>query len=159
MGPAEQYPWLWAAAPGALVAAALVIRRLRLARVVVEGRSMIPALEAGDRLVVMRRRRYRSGQVVAVHDPRRPWRVLVKRVAVVRAGGYLELRGDNPGASTDSRTFGDVGPHLVLGQAFWRYGPPERTGPVPGADRRNGTLALWIRPASTACSTRPTRAT
>ena len=134
MGRAEQYPWLRVAAPGVLVVLAVAFRRLHFGRIVVEGHSMSPALEPGDRLLVGRRRRYRRGQVVAVRDPRRPSLVMVKRVAAVGVGGDLELRGDNPGSSTDSRTFGPVDRALVLGQAIWRYGPPGRAGAVPGGD-------------------------
>jgi nickel-type superoxide dismutase maturation protease len=120
------------AAPVAGLLIWAVVRRVAAGRVVVEGRSMEPVLAPGDRLVVVRRRRYPVGAVVAVRDPRAPRRTMVKRVASAAAGG-LELRGDNPTASTDSRTFGAVPAHLVRGQAVWRYHPPGRTGRVTGA--------------------------
>lgn len=92
-----------------------------LPRVVVEGDSMQPALRPGDRLLVMRvGRPLRRGDVVAVRDPRVPERVLVKRVAEVRAAGIVVL-GDNRAASTDSRVFGAVPRRLVLGRCVWRY--------------------------------------
>ena len=133
MGRARQYPWRWVATPGAVAALAVTFRRLHPRRIVVEGASMGPALEPGDRLVVLRRRRHRPGHVVAVRDPRRPSRMMVKRVAAVEEGGRLDVRGDDPAGSTDSRTFGAVPAHLVLGRAVWRYAPSERAGPVPGA--------------------------
>lgn len=89
-------------------------------RVVVSGESMTPALLPGDRWLVTRLGRVRRGDVVALCDPRQPQRVLVKRVADVAAGGYVVL-GDNPAASTDSRTFGVVPRRLVLGRCVYRY--------------------------------------
>jgi len=111
-------------AAGALALAVLV---RPLGRVVVEGGSMRPALEPGDRLVLVRRRRYRPGAVVAVTDPR-DGRLLVKRVAEVTADGRLVVLGDAPDASTDSRTFGPVPHSSVRGQAVHRYAPPGRAG-------------------------------
>jgi hypothetical protein len=65
--------------------------------------------------------------VVAVVDPRDRERVLVKRVDSVDADGVTVV-GDNPAASTDSRTFGAVDPTLVLGRAVYRYWPAARRG-------------------------------
>jgi nickel-type superoxide dismutase maturation protease len=91
---------------------------------------MRPGLEPGDRLLVAGLAP-RPGDVVAVVDPRDAERVLVKRVASVDASGVTVL-GDNPGASTDSRTFGAVDATLVLGRAVYRYWPERRRGRVPG---------------------------
>ncbi len=89
---------------------------------------MRPALAPGDRLLVVRGRRPRPGDVVAVDDPRRAGRVLVKRVVAVHPGGELTVAGDNPGASTDSRTFGCV--TSLRGRAVYRYAPSHRMGRV-----------------------------
>jgi nickel-type superoxide dismutase maturation protease len=91
---------------------------------------MRPTLEPGDRLLLVRRRRYRPGAVVAVADPRDA-RLLVKRVTAVAADGRLVVAGDDPTASTDSRTFGPVPPALVRGEAVRRYAPAGRAGPMP----------------------------
>ena len=118
----------------ALVAWAIMRRGPR--RVAVQGASMEPTLLAGDRLVVVSRpwgERVRpvAGDVVAVTDPRDPGRVLVKRVASVdRAARTLEVLGDAPDASTDSRDFGPVPLASVVGRVVYRYGPPGRSGPV-----------------------------
>lgn len=91
---------------------------------------MRPALEPGDRLVIVAWRAPRAGDVVAAADPRREDRTIVKRVAEVRPDGALVLLGDDSGASTDSRTFGPVPRALVQGRAVWRYWPKERRGRV-----------------------------
>lgn len=100
-------------------------------RVVVEGRSMAPGLLPGDRLLVARVPAWwplRPGSLVAVPDPRRPARLLVKRAAPAGSAGALWLSGDNPGESTDSRAFGTVPRRAVVGVAWYRYGPPGRAG-------------------------------
>jgi nickel-type superoxide dismutase maturation protease len=100
-------------------------------RVVVHGDSMRPALEAGDRLLVVALRllRLRPGDVVAVVDPRDARRVLVKWVSEIDvSNGAVTVLGDAPDASTDSRTFGPVDVRLVLGRAVYRYWPESRRG-------------------------------
>ena len=109
-----------------LVASAVVVRPRR---VVVEGRSMEPTLAPGDRLVVVRARGLHAQDVVAVRDPSDPKRVLVKRISAVLEDEIV-LRGDNPGASTDSRSFGPVPASAVLGKVIRCYAPSWRAGPV-----------------------------
>jgi nickel-type superoxide dismutase maturation protease len=120
-----------AVAAVAVVAAALV-RCVR--RVEVTGGSMAPALLEGDRLVVVAppwRMVPAPGDVVALPDPRAPDRLLVKRVAAVdRSRGTVEVLGDAPHASTDSRVFGPVPLASVAGRAVYRYAPPGRSGPL-----------------------------
>jgi nickel-type superoxide dismutase maturation protease len=98
-------------------------------RVVVEGSSMEPKLTSGDRLVVVRRYAPRVGDIVAVRDPRRPGRLLVKRVVSVH-GTAVVIKGDNARSSTDSRAFGPVDRRAVVGRAVYRYAPPGRAGPL-----------------------------
>lgn len=95
-------------------------------RVEVAGDSMLPALDAGDRLLVLRRRA-RVGDVVAVVDPRSADRTMVKRVAA-RGPEGVSVLGDNPAASTDSRLLGPVAPAAIRGRAVYRYFPVERRG-------------------------------
>ena len=92
----------------------------------VEGDSMRPTLTPGDRLLVVRRRRYRIGDVVALRSPR-DGRTIVKRVSAI-AGASVEVRGDNAAASTDSRAFGPVPVSSILGRAVYRYAPTARAG-------------------------------
>ena len=86
---------------------------------------MGPTLMPGDRVLAVRARRARAGALVVAQDPRHPSRLLVKRV--VRAGplGHT-LAGDNPLASTDSRTFGPV--VSLRGRVLFRYHPAHRAG-------------------------------
>ena len=114
---------------GAVVA--LLLERLRPFRVEVAGRSMEPTLEEGDWLVATRAGERRRGSVVVVADPR-TGRDLVKRIAAV-PGDPLDdgvlgsdrfaLAGDNPEASTDSRTFGSVSGAAIEGVVRFRYAP------------------------------------
>ena len=116
---------LGAVVGGAAAGYALVRPR----RVVVEGHSMEPTLAPGDRLLVTRASHLQAGDVVAVRDPRDRDRVLVKRVAAL-LDDEVVLRGDNPRASTDSRSFGGVTRRAVLGRVVRRYAPSWRAGPV-----------------------------
>jgi len=88
---------------------------------------MVPALQPGDRLVVISGPRARTGDLVAIRDPRDPGRVLVKRVESCSSSG-LEVIGDNPTESTDSRQFGVVPSSALVGIAVYRYFPPSSAG-------------------------------
>jgi nickel-type superoxide dismutase maturation protease len=112
-----------------VAATVLAIVVVRPRRVAVEGRSMEPTLAPGDRLVVVRARVLHAGDIVAVRDPRDRTRVLVKRIGAVLEDEIV-LRGDNPGVSTDSRTFGPVATTAVLGRVVRCYAPAWRAGPV-----------------------------
>lgn len=102
------------------------MRRWPWFRVVVAGRSMEPALRAGDFLVVRRGERASVGAVVVARRPDRPGLLVTKRVEQVLPDGSLWLRGDNPAASDDSRLFGAVPPAAVVGRVLLRYWPPRR---------------------------------
>lgn len=109
------------------VSVALVAAAARPRRVLVSGTSMTPALVPDDRLLVARHRRPRPGDLVALRDPRQPSRLLVKRVASVTSAG-MDVRGDDPAHSTDSRTFGPVPQAALVGIVIYRYGPAGRAG-------------------------------
>jgi nickel-type superoxide dismutase maturation protease len=95
--------------------------------VVVDGDSMRPALEPGDRLLVLALPP-RVGDIVAL---RHEGRTIVKRVAAVAADDdRIDVLGDNAAASTDSRTFGPVGRGAIIGRVVYRYAPAARAGRV-----------------------------
>jgi signal peptidase I len=115
-------------AVGAVLLALAGVRR-RYVLVAVTGRSMLPTLAAGDRVVVRRVRphRVRPGNVVVARAPgtggdapagRRvageAW--LVKRVTAVGSPpGTVVLLGDNATRSRDSRHWGPLPADRVLG--------------------------------------------
>ena len=114
-----------------LIAAAV---RRAVHRGEVVGSAMVPALQPGDRLVVVGAPWSpppwpSPGQIIALTDPREPSRILVKRVGAIHVrDGTLEVAGDRPEASTDSRTFGPVPRSSIVGRVVFRYGPPARRG-------------------------------
>jgi len=119
------------AALAVLAGALFALARRCFVRYVVEGASMAPALADGDYVVVDTRARRRPpslGAVVLARDPRDRSRVIAKRVADFAGRKRVVLLGDNPAASTDSRTFGPVRTGDLVGRVVWRYWPPERFG-------------------------------
>lgn len=95
----------------------------------IEGGSMRPTLEEGELVLVVPAGLVgvRRGDVVVVPDPREPRRRTIKRVAAVAGGsvdaggvgiragaGQVVVLGDDPTASTDSRTYGPVAAADVL---------------------------------------------
>lgn len=118
---------------GPLVAclAIAVLARQVVDVVKVRGRSMLPTLRPGDRLVVMRSSRpARVGEVVLALDPRDAGRELVKRVADVGPDG-VTLHGDNPAYSTDGRTFGSLPAGAIRWRVLARCWPLGRAGRLP----------------------------
>lgn len=116
---------------------------------VVDGPSMAPALEEGDRVLVnlytLRGRLPRTGEIVVLSGPGEI--DLVKRVArepypgetpypapTLATDSPLEpsftVLGDNRDQSLDSRTFGRVPRHRILGSVVWRYWPLGRFGSI-----------------------------
>ena len=94
---------------------------------------MIPVLDDGDRVLLRRVRRLRVGDVVVVVDPSATDRMLVKRISST-SGGMIAVLGDNPGASHDSRHFGDVRAGSVRGVVWYRYHPANQAGRIRRSD-------------------------
>ncbi|MGH9003112.1 MAG: nickel-type superoxide dismutase maturation protease [Acidimicrobiia bacterium] len=105
----------------------LAARHLR--RIEITGESMAPALAPGDRVVVFRGGRLRTGDIVACVDPRDPNRTVVKRVAAVVGREYTVI-GDNFNHSIDSRHFGPIDAKSIIGRLIFRYFPEGRTGVI-----------------------------
>jgi len=98
-----------------------------VSRYAVEGGSMAPAYRDGERVLVNRAvyrlRAPATGEVVVLHDPEQPERLLLKRIAASDAmtpGRYYVL-GDNAVESRDSRHFGPVARADVIGRAWFKY--------------------------------------
>lgn len=141
---------------GALWGAARAVNRsLRDVR----GRSMAPALNPGDRLLVRPPRPVgpQRGDVVVVRDPRRPDRVTVKRVVglaherVELDGGRLQLDGTAQiepyviGRSGDDRCTVPPGHLYVLGDNRRRSTDSRDYGPVP-VDLVEAVVVGTVRP-------------
>lgn len=96
-------------------------RRIPLGAVRVAGGSMWPTLADGDACLVLWGARPRPGEVVVARLPGRP--LGVKRAGFRDADGTWWLASDNPGAGTDSATFGTVAEGDLLGRVLLRYWP------------------------------------
>lgn len=106
----------------------LILRLCNLRRKIrVRGPSMLPEFAPGDELFLdpraYRRRAPRVGDVVMARHLQAPQEIILKRVAFVSPDGRVFLRGDNPQASTDSRTLGLFPPERILGRVTSRYLP------------------------------------
>jgi len=123
---------------------------------------MLPAVAPGDWLLVdpTVRRWPRPGSIVLFHEPD-SGELAVKRVAgragarIPFAGGYLTLAADEawleadaaPGTAAaagfgppiDSGRFGPVPVELLVGRAWFRYGPPGRIGRLPPRTERDAS--------------------
>ncbi len=112
----------------ALLAVAYAIT-LAVNRSVVEvrGGSMEPTLWAGDRLLTVPARPawLRPGRVVVVADPGDADHLVVKRIASSERG-RVEVLGDDPAASTDSRHWGPL-PIAAVRRVVVRRWPDLRT--------------------------------
>jgi len=131
-------PWVRAATvASALSAVSLTTVGVRRSLLRVKGLSMRPTLRDGDLVATVplppirgegplhgrawetRRRLVRPGAIVVIAEPGNEDHLIIKRVATITPEG-VDVIGDDPGWSIDSRTFGTV-PHrdvrrLVVGR-------------------------------------------
>jgi hypothetical protein len=149
----------------ALSAVALAAVGARRSLLRVRGPSMRPTLHQGDLVVTvplppvseegpllgpsraLRHRLVRRGALVVLSEPGTRGHLIIKRVSAVGVDG-VEVVGDDPGWSIDSRTFGTV-PHrdvrrLVLGRV---PGPASLRSPTSLRALRD-TIARHGRPQS-----------
>ena len=108
--------------PGWGTVLAWILRRVRRYRV--HGRSMWPSLVPGDTVWVDVRAYGKmapeSGEIVVARHPFQTEQLLIKRVHSVLPSGSLELRGDAPDQSTDSRGLGAIAMDRVIGRVCAR---------------------------------------
>lgn len=112
----------WPRAVLLVAAAYLAVLVTNRSQVVVRGGSMDPTLWHGDRLLTVPSPPWplRPGQVVVVGDPADPSHLVVKRLHARRRGG-VEVRGDAPERSTDSRQWGVLPTSAVRRVALARW--------------------------------------
>ena len=109
-----------------LLGATLAAARHWLTVVDVTGRSMEPTLRASTRVLLLKTRRIRVGDVVVARIPERDL-VLIKRVTALALGhepaglpaGHAYLEGDNLAESWDSRQLGPVSRTQIIGRVVW----------------------------------------
>jgi nickel-type superoxide dismutase maturation protease len=112
----------WRTAVGLAVAGYLAVVAINRSLVEVRGSSMEPVLWPGDRLLTVPAALswLRVGQVVVVRDPGDPDHLVVKRLADVDRA-TVEVRGDDPDRSTDSRQWGRLPRSSVRRVALVRW--------------------------------------
>ena len=92
-------------------------RRVRLR---VRGESMSPCLQSGQEVLVdLHAYKYISpqvGDIVYLRHPLRADTQMFKRVSSLEDGEMLNVIGDNPAQSSDSRQFGSVRNEHILGK-------------------------------------------
>ena len=77
---------------------------------------MLPHLASEDRILINQRSRPKRGDVVVAWHPHKPGVRLIKRLHWLDANG-MQLLGDNPSDSTDSRQLGAIPNALLIGVA------------------------------------------
>ena len=96
----------------------------RIGMAVVRGRSMLPTLRDGDRLLVRYDVAPRPGSLVLVRFPDRP--VAVKRLLRREPDGGWWVERDNPDEGVDSWSLGAVPPSDLLAVVIARLWPNPR---------------------------------
>ena len=77
---------------------------------------MLPHLASEDRILINQRSLPKRGDVVVAWHPHKPGGRLIKRLHWLDANG-MQLLGDNPSGSTDSRQLGAIPNALLIGVA------------------------------------------
>ena len=99
----------------------LILYRLGRRRVfLVKGDSMTPTISSGEAVQVQRVEKYAIGDIVLADHPYKKGLRILTRVARIEHDGALQLIGDNPAESTDSRTFGAISIESILGRVVCR---------------------------------------
>ena len=91
---------------------------------VVRGRSMLPTLNDGDRLLVKHGRAPRPGRIAVVRLPERDG-LSIKRIGWSDSGGWW-IERDNPAEGVDSWQVGPIAPDAVVAVALVRVWPRPR---------------------------------
>ncbi len=68
---------------------------------------MYPAYKAGETIFVSKSKNFNIGDVVVASHPHKKNQLILKRIHGIE-GNLMELWGDNPKESSDSRQFGKI---------------------------------------------------
>ena len=103
----------------------------------VQGRSMLPTLRPGDRLLVRYGARPRPGALVLVRFAGRP--LAVKRLLRHEPGGGWWVERDNPAEGVDSWSLGAGAEHDLVAVVLGRLWPrPRLSGGLRSSGRGSG---------------------
>ena len=130
-----------------LIAASALVLRRQFAVITVDGLSMVPALDHGDRLLVARRSaaRIQAGQIVLVErpDPHTGWRTTGRRPSRLQSSAWYVKRavavgGDPVAPELAARCTANLGTqvpngHLMLIGDNARSDDSKQWGPCPDA--------------------------
>ena len=86
----------------------------------VSGHSMRPLLSDGDVVLVKQTSEVAIGDVVLASHPFKTSVTILKRVVSMDDAGNVELVGDDPSASSDSRSFGSIPMRDIRGKVVCR---------------------------------------
>ncbi|MGD1909524.1 MAG: nickel-type superoxide dismutase maturation protease [Rivularia sp. (in: cyanobacteria)] len=93
-------------------------------RLSISGSSMLPGLQPGDEILfnpkAYRHKLPHEGDIVVARHPYQK-KEIIKRVALVLEDGSCFLTGDNPTASTDSRSYGFIPLNNILGKVTSKF--------------------------------------
>lgn len=90
---------------------------LPFSRYQIQGSSMLPAFQTGDRILVLRWGSIRAGDTIVFS---KNGMTMVKR-AVSKNGDRWHVHGDNFSESTDSLDFGDIAKQEIVGKVVAKY--------------------------------------
>ncbi len=85
---------------------------------IVEGNSMLPILEDGDKVLANRNAKVEVGDIVIAKHPDQKTGEIIKRVERINEKGHHYLVGDNLEESNDSRHFGAVSIEYIKGKVI-----------------------------------------
>ncbi len=88
-----------------------------ISRFEIRGRSMLPSLKEGDRVLVLKTKNVKKGDVIVFSESGID---CVKRIHNADEDSVFVL-GDNMQESTDSRNYGPISRKQVLGKAILKY--------------------------------------
>jgi nickel-type superoxide dismutase maturation protease len=93
----------------------------------VSGDSMRPTLGDGDVVLIVRTRDVGVDDIVLAAHPFKSSVTVLKRVVAIDDAERVELRGDDPDESSDSRSFGNIRIEDIRGKVICRLSRARRT--------------------------------